>query len=406
MESKRRSDGLRQRHGTHCARRGPCRCPWAFVVELTRGGTADRRQVTRSGFATLKEAKDARADVLRQDQLGLIPSDRKITTAAFLEQWWVWRTEQHEEPLRASTQVSYRLYLDRLIPLLGAVRLGDLRAVHIERAFASLKQQFPQQSPTSRQRAYATLRSAFRHAVRSKLIAVSPCDAVDLGFRAHRPRPTVWQPEEIGQFLDHLTRLAPGCPEWRLAPAYHLAAFSGLRRGEVAGLRWADVDLDRQFLTVTQQAVVISHRVEYSAPKTRAGEQRIVALDADTVAALRSWRAQQAAERLAWGQAWTDSGLVFTREDGRGWHPEVLTRSLPKLARAAGVPVIRFHDLRHLSASLQIAAGVSMAVVSKRLGHSTIGVTVDIYGHLLGDANQNAADASAALVKRHQRGGA
>jgi integrase len=165
-------------------------------------------------------------------------------------------------------------------------------------------------------------------------------------------------------------------------------------------LRWLDVDLDRQFLIVVQQAVVLGHRVEYAVPKTKAGERRIVALDEGTVAVLRTCQDQQAADRDSWGRAWTDTGLVFTREDGSGWHPETVTKTLPRLAKAAGVPVTRFHDLRHLSASLQLAAGVPMAVVSKRLGHSTIGVTVDIYGHLLGNANQQAADAAAALVRR------
>jgi integrase len=356
--------------------------------------------MTKGGFPTMREAKDARAAVLKQEQDGLLAGDRRMTTGHFLEKWWIWRTQHHETPLRASTQLSYRLYLDRLIPLIGGVRLAQLRATHIERAFAQLRSQYPSQSSATRQRAYATLRSAMRYAVRSKLIAVSPCDQVDLGFRSSAPKPTVWQPDEVGRFLDYLDQLVGERPERRLAAAYHLAVFSGLRRGELVGLRWVDLDLERGFLTVTQQAVVIGHRVEITVPKTKAGEQRIVALDGGTIAALRSWKAQQAADRLAWGQAWTDTGLVFTREDGRGWHPEALTKTLPRLAKAAGLPVIRFHDLRHLSASLQLAAGVSMAVVSKRLGHSTIGVTVDTYGHLLGQANQHAADASAALVPR------
>ncbi|MDP9181862.1 MAG: site-specific integrase [Actinomycetota bacterium] len=356
--------------------------------------------MTKGGFATKREAKDARALILKQEQDGLLAGDRKMSTGEFLERWWTWRTQQHETPLRASTQLSYRLYLDRLIPLLGGIRLAQLRATHIEKAFAQLRETYPNQSSATRQRAYATLRSALRYAVRSKLIAVSPCDQVDLGFRSSRAKPTVWQPDEVGRFLDFLAQLAPDRLERRLSAAYHLAVFSGLRRGELVGLRWMDLDLERGFLTVTQQAVVIGHRVELTIPKTKAGEQRIVALDAGTVAAVRSWKAQQAADRLAWGEAWTDTGLVFTREDGSGWHPEVLTKTLPRLAKAAGVPIIRFHDLRHLSASLQLSAGVSMAVVSKRLGHSTIGVTVDTYGHLLGQANQHAADASAALVPR------
>lgn len=326
-----------------------------------------------------------------------------MTTGDFLEEWWTWRTERHETPLRPSTRLSYRLYLDRLIPLIGGIRLSELRAHHIEKAFQRLREQFPDQSSATRQRCYATLRSAMRYAVRSKRLAISPCDQVDLGFRRSTSKATVWEPDQVGTFLDHLDGLTVQTLGGRLAPASHLAIFSGLRRGEVLGLRWVDVDLDRGFLTVTQQAAVIGHRVEYAVPKSSAGEQRVVALDAATVSLLKSWKAQQAADRLAWGQGWTDSGLVFTREDGTGWHPETVTKALPKLAKAAGLPVIRFHDLRHLSAALQIAAKVDIAVISKRLGHATIGVTSDIYGHLLGEANKNAADAAAAMVPRKAR---
>jgi integrase len=353
----------------------------------------------------MRDAKDERAKVLRQDREGLLVSDRKLTTGKYLEEWWTWRTQQHETPLRATTQRSYRQHLDEyLIPLLGGVRLAELRAAHIEKAFQRIRSEHPKQASATRLRIYATLRSALKHAVRSKLLPVSPCDAVNIGFRTSRPRPSVWEPEELGAFLDHLDGLDLNKPERRLGPLYHFAAFTGLRRGEVCGLRWADMDLERRTVTVTQQAVVVGHRVEFAAPKTKAGEQRVVALDAATVAALRTWRAQQAAERLAWGSAWTDSGLVFTREDGTGWHPELVTKAFPRLVKAAGLPTMRLHDLRHLSASLQIAAGVPLAIVSKRLGHSSIAITADTYGHLLGEANSQAAEASAALVPRRTLG--
>jgi integrase len=398
-----RRDGVRQRHGRACSGKASCRCPWTFQVELGRAEDGQRRQVTKGGFATAREAKEARAKVLRDDRAGLLAADRRMTTKDFLEEWWTWRTERHETPLRPSTRLSYRLYLDRLIPLIGGIRLSELRAHHVEKAFQKLKEQYPDQSSATRQRCYATLRSAMRYAVRSKRLAVSPCDQVDLGFRRSTPKPTVWEPDQVGDFLDHLDGLPPDSTGRRLAPIFRLAVFSGLRRGEVLGLRWIDVDLERRFLTVVQQAAVIGHRIDYAVPKSSAGEQRVVALDAETVAVLKAWKAQQAADRLAWGQGWTDTGLVFTRDDGTGWHPETVTKTLPKLARAAGLPPIRFHDLRHLAAALQIAAGVDIAVVSKRMGHSTIGVTSDIYGHLLGEANRNAADAAAALVLRKGR---
>ena len=141
------------------------------------------------------------------------------------------------------------------------------------------------------------------------------------------------------------------------------------------------------------------HEVQFGAPKTRAGQRR-VDLDEGTIAVLRGVRRRQAEERLAWGPAYEDTGLVFTHEDGRGVHPEVITKTFRRLAQRAGVRVVRLHDLRHGSASLQLAAGVDLAVVSKRLGHSTLTLTSDTYSHLIGGVGRDAAERTRALVPR------
>jgi len=123
------------------------------------------------------------------------------------------------------------------------------------------------------------------------------------------------------------------------------------------------------------------------------------------MAVLRPWRATTAAERLAWGGAYADTGLVFCDEDGSGIHPERITKTFTRLVKAAGLRVVRFHDLRHGSASLQLAAGVDLAVVSKRLGHSQLSLTTDTYSHLIGTVGRDAAEAAAAMVPRASSGG-
>jgi Phage integrase family len=211
--------------------------------------------------------------------------------------------------------------------------------------------------------------------------------------RYRRPRVRPWQPAAFAAFLDQIDRE-------RLAPLFHLAGHAGLRRGELCGLRWQDLDLDARVLVVRQQVVQVGHRVVVGKPKTASGEDRPVDLDAGTVGVLRGWRRRQAAERLRAGPAWRDSGLVFTRPDGSGWHPQQVTKRFRQLATAAGLPGCRLHDLRHLSASLQLAAGVDIAVVSKRLGHSALSFTCDTYCHLIGKAGRQAADKTAVLVAR------
>ena len=144
------------------------------------------------------------------------------------------------------------------------------------------------------------------------------------------------------------------------------------------------------------------HHLVFGPPKTRSGERRLD-LDGGTVAELRSWKVAQGQERWDWQEAYEDSGLVFTDERGHGIHPERVTVTFLRLVQAAGVRRIRFHDLRHGSASLQLAAGVDLAVVSKRLGHSTVALTSDTYSHLIGGVGKQAAEASAALVPRRAR---
>jgi integrase len=165
---------------------------------------------------------------------------------------------------------------------------------------------------------------------------------------------------------------------------------TGMRRGEVVGLRWQDVDLDGRCLFIVQQITEVRGRSVVGTPKTRRGA-RVVPLDDGTVGRLRAHHEVQALERAAWDAGWHDSGLVFTREDGRSLRPEYVTRHFQKLADDAGLPVIRLHDLRHTNASIALAAGVDIKVVSDRLGHSTTAITADLYTHV----NRNVGRAAA-----------
>ena len=208
-----------------------------------------------------------------------------------------------------------------------------------------------------------------------------------------RPRVRPLEPEELGRFLDEAAT-------HHLGPLFELMALTGLRRGEAVGVRWQDVDLMRGFLQVRQQVVRQRSELLVGPPKTRTGEDRRVDLDTGTIGVLLAHRLRQDQDRQRLGLPAPASDLVFTWPDGSGYSPEYVTRQFKLLSKRAGVPLKRLHDLRHGSASLQLAAGVPIAVVSQRLGHSTIALTADTYSHLLEGVGRDAAERAAALVPR------
>jgi integrase len=170
-----------------------------------------------------------------------------------------------------------------------------------------------------------------------------------------------------------------------------------MRRAELAGLRWVDVDLEAARLSPRRPRVVVNYVVHESEPKTRMGK-RSLALDPATLAALQQHKTRQDQERAEVGSAWRDSGLVFTRPDGAPIHPDLVTNWFRRLARAAGLPPIRLHDVRHSYATAALAAGIPAKVVSERLGHATIAITLDTYSHVIPGMDAAAANAVASLI--------
>jgi integrase len=246
-------------------------------------------------------------------------------------------------------------------------------------------------------------------AIRSGLIADNPASRAELP-PGRRPRAVVWTPARVEHWQPTGDR--PVVAVWtaaqtaqflrcikdhRLYAAYHLIALRGLRRGEAAGLRWCDVDLDGKTATISQQLQQSGGRLVVCAPKTPRSV-RVIALDRTTVAALRAYRDRQRAEGAAAGSAWHDSGYVISSFNGRPMAPDRLTRTFQALAAEAGLPPVRLHDLRHGAATLALAAGVDRRTVQEMLGHSSIVLTADTYTSVLPDVAHPAVEKVASLV--------
>jgi integrase len=182
----------------------------------------------------------------------------------------------------------------------------------------------------------------------------------------------------------------------RLGALWHLLALTGLRRGEALALAWEDVDLEKGSLAVRRALIPNGKEVVVCEPKTAHG-RRLIALDPETVGVLKGQAARQSVEQ-ATAKSWTDTGLIFTREDGQALHPEVVSRFFRQALKRTALPTIRLHDLRHTHATLALRAGIHPKVVSERLGHATVSITLDTYSHAIPAMQGEAAARIAELV--------
>ena len=381
---------------------------WSFIADVGDDpATGKRKQLKRGGFRTKEDAETALSTLLQQLQNHGWTDDKGRTVVEWMTSW----LDRQEETaaLRPSTITMYRYYtLGRIKSHLGNTKLRDLKRPAVTAMIRAMVA--TGDGPTTVHRCVAALRSGLSAAVRASLIPTNPARDVELPRRA-ASRANPWDPEELGAFLT-------AAETDRMGVLFEVLAFTGMRRGEALALRWDDLNPITRRFVVRRQLVQGStdrcqwcgreHKVAWREPKTAAGV-RVVELDRQTAEILQCHRASQDAERAEWGSAYTDHGLVFAREDGLPYYPTVVTHRFSSIIADTSVPtpngpvplrMIKLHDLRHGAASLGIAAGVPIEIVSKRLGHSSISVTADIYGHLLDGVGHQAAEAAAALVPR------
>ena len=357
--------------------------------------TSERRQRCQAGFATRKVAQAALTTVLCGLESGACCERKDVTLGEFLREEWLLAIES---TIRSTTHASYATHIQKhILPSLGQVKLQKLTPVMINSLYAQLLKDGKVcgsggLSANSVRRVHATLHRALNDAVRWDRLFRNPCDAADpprVGADREE-RTQAWTSLELRQFLKAVRNE-------RLYPLWLTLAMTGLRRGEALALRWSDVDLERARLSVRRSLVPINGTVEVHEPKTSRG-RRLVALDPFTVSVVRAWCRRQKEERLEWGPAWTDSGLAFTRPDGKLIHPERVSKAFRAAVKRTGLPQIHLHDLRNTHATLALAAGIHPKVVSDRLGHSTVAITLDIYSHAIPALSEEAAATVAALV--------
>ena len=356
--------------------------------------TEERRRQTKASFASRKEAQAALNKVLVEVEERSFVAAAKLTLGEYLKDEWL---PAIEATLRPSSFRSYVQHVEcHVCPHIGSVQLQKLSGSQINALYAKLALSGKQDgktglSPLSIRHVHAVLHRALKDAVRWERLTRSPIEAADPpSIRGDGTRElTTWSAEQLRAFLE-------ATKAERLSPLWHLLAMTGLRRGEALGLRWEDVDLEAARISVRRALIPNGATVVVSEPKTAKG-RRSVALDPETVAVLKRQAAQQLEDQTR-AKHWSETGLVFTKEDGAAWHPEVVSRFFRQAVTRSTLPAIRLHDLRHTHATLALRAGIHPKVVSERLGHATIAITLDTYSHAIPAMQEEAATLIAGLV--------
>ena len=395
--------------GEHAPRLAACgrHGSWYVRLELPAGLDGQRRRIRRGGYPSRKAALEVLAR-LRAPQPGDTGA-RMLTVGDSLAHWLVTKTATAPSTVR-SYAAHVRLYLT---PYLGEVLLAELTTEHVQAMVtAIIRQHHALGTPVSAAtltRIRATLRAALNAAIRRGMISENPAAQAELP-RARRPRGGLDPVPDRAVAADR--RAAPGggvdrradraqflasIEGHRLYAAYHLIALRGVRRGEAAGLRWCDIDLDGKTAIISAAAAAV-RRPPGDLPAQDPAQQPGHRLDHPTIAALAAHRDRQHAEAAAYGPGYRASGFVFTNLNGDPMAPDRLTRTFRALAAGAGLPPVRLHDLRHGAATLALAAGVDLRVVQDMLGHSSIVLTADTYTSVLPAVAHTAAEKVATLI--------
>ena len=358
---------------------------FAFTLRYVDPVTGEKKRAYFYG-KTQAEAR-AKAERARQRLTQGAPvRDASRTFADWLGEWQATFLEASNRA--RSTKTMHAGYCKTwIIPTIGHIRLDRLTVADVNRLMLAMRD--AGKADATRRNCYTTLRKSLDDAVLSGLLASNPAHKVS--------QPRAKRQEARFLTTDEASRLLTGADGLRYAAVLRFILGTGLRRGEALALRWEDIDLERGTARVKGSLVRQKGGLVVSDTKTETS-RRTVALSPAIVTLLTRHKAAQAAERLQAGSLWNDSGFVFTTATGAAVEPQNLLRTVRSAAKRAGLAGVKVHTLRHTYATTALLHGVPLKVVSVNLGHASITITADIYGHVTDDAARAGAEAVAAAL--------
>ena len=361
---------------------------WQLRYDAPPDGTGKRRFVSETVRGNKKDAERVLRERLASIENGGYVAKDKETVAQYMQRWLQTYAATNTT---IRTQEGYKGNVDRyIVPSIGGIVLQNLTGRHIQTMYGQMLDRGL--SARTALHVHRVLREALGHGVKWGILTRNVADATT------PPRPDnrqadMWDAETIDQFL-------VAAEGGRFRSVYHLAVLTGMRRSELAGLKWDHVDLVNGRLSViaTLQRI-IGQGLVAGQPKTPRS-RRSIALASDAIELLHSLRGRQIEQRLDFGELWMNSGYVFTQEGGKPINPPSVSKDFASIVRKAELPHLTFHGLRHAHATLALTAGINPKIVSERLGHSNIAVTMDTYSHVLPGMQEAAAQAVEDLLAR------
>jgi integrase len=363
---------------------------WAIVLDH-RDVAGKRKRRWYSFRGTKREAQVRCAQLIAEAQGGGYAEPGKVTVAAYLDRWLDYVKTQVSPSSHATYSTMIRSYIT---PVLGAIRLSKLRPDDIAKAYAVALQTGCRMrqgglSPKSVGLVHRVLSQALKQTNRWQLLTSNPAAAVT--------PPRIERREMKTLDADAAAALIETARGGVLFTPILLAVMTGMRRGEIAALRWRSIDFDGAQLAVVASTEQVRRDSREKPPKS--GRSRAIALPALVVDELRRQRLAQAEWLLRLGVRSTDDAHVCLQANGAPWRPSMMTAAFARLLRVSGLPRVRLHDLRHTHASHLLAAKVHPKIVQERLGHSSIAMTMDLYSHAAPGLQQEAAASTDAVMR-------
>lgn len=357
---------------------------YRLLVDLPRGADQKRKRLSRTVRGTKKQAEAELARILSETNDGTFIKPSELSCSDYFDRW----LSHAKGNLSPTTYRGYKRIIDaELKPAFGFTKLGELSPLQVQGFLADAlehpsKRDGERRSPRTVLRFYMLLNKSLNQAVRWQLIQRNPCSLVDPPKAPHVEMRALDETE--------IKKVLGAAKGTSLYGPVLLAIATGMRRGEILGLRWSDVDLSTGELNVVRSLQDTESGLVFKAPKTRKG-RRVVLLPPGVVEALKEHEARGTDLCIKRNAHPGFEDLVFCRADGMPWHPGGFSAEFHHFMRNLGV-VARFHDLRHTHATQLLKRGVPISVVSERLGHAKASITLDVYSHVLPSMQQQAAE--------------